>query len=460
MARILAVTAILPFLGLLNAAPLAGQVVGDTTLPTGVRLGLLYQMTYRPKLAVRPFVGDQGLATLADQVFEIVQRDLDYSDRFDMYEVPASLAVGPVEYPVWNALGVVYLLGGSVHAREGGSMLRLILYDIVYGSVKEMQSFQLPESGAANFRMAVHATADEVVRWITGEAGKAASRIAFSRSNPDGSYDLMVVDSDGENLRRIYSTPGVLLSPAWSPDHRHIAYSVNVDGQWEVREHDLETGQSRVISARTGGNYTPAYSPDGRRLAFAVTHGGGNVIYDYDVRLNCCLRQLTRGPLSDLSPSYSPDGRQLVFGSDRLIQPHIYIMPADGGDVTLLSPFIYGESGYYVAPDWSPNGTHIAFHGRSIGGQFQVMIGDVRRPGATVQQITQGGPSTDPSWAPDGRHVVFSGARVQGPGLYVICSVTGRLRPLVLGGRFVVPDWSNPVMRAEDLVMREPEAGR
>jgi TolB protein len=133
--------------------------------------------------------------------------------------------------------------------------------------------------------------------------------------------------------------------------------------------------------------------------------------------------------------------------SDRLGQPHIYVMPADGGEAQLISPYAYGEPGYYTSPAWAPEGSLIAFHGRSRG-QFQLMVADAAKPGTPVQQITQEGVSEDPSWAPDGRHLVFSGVRGGAMGIYVVDIATGRTRPLVVGGRMRLPDWSPTLEKA------------
>ena len=116
-------------------------------------------------------------------------------------------------------------------------------------------------------------------------------------------------------------------------------------------------------------------------------------------------------------------------------------MAAGGGETDRISPFAYGEPGYYTSPAWAPAGTRVAFHGRSKG-EFQIMLADASRPGASVQQITAEGRNEDPSWAPDARHIVFSGVRPGGSGLYVIDVATGRVRPLLSGGRYRVPDWS------------------
>ena len=229
---------------LFYTTPLAAQQ--DTTrLPTGVRLGMIYQTLQRPTLAVRAFTGEGELIGVAEQVGSIVARDLDYSDRFEVFEVPPQLAEGPVDYSAWNGLNVVYVLDGAVEPLpEEGYLLRLTFHDVVYGNVRELQAFRLPDASADGFRMAVHAAADEVVRWATGQPGMAASRIAFVRSTGEGGSELMVVDSDGENVRRIATSEGIMMAPAWSPDGTRIAYSVgSSDGSWTVEERDLVTGE-------------------------------------------------------------------------------------------------------------------------------------------------------------------------------------------------------------------------
>lgn len=440
---------LLTLLLVLSAAlPLSAQQ--DTTgLPTGVRLGLIYQTLKRPALAMRPITGEFGVAGVAELIDTILRRDLDYSDRFEIYAVPPQFQEGEVEYDAWNKLGVVYLVTGKVEAAEGGYELRVAVHDVVYGKVHQEQVFAIPATNAPDFRMSVHAVADEVVRWITGQPGHAASRIVFVRHNSDGRKDLMVVDSDGENLQRIATEQYGLMSPAWSPDGKRLAYSVmQEDGRWVVMERDLAGGQARVVSSRGSTNMTPTYSPDGKRLVFSSENGRGLNLYEYDVQQRCCLRLLRSGPSADISPSYSPDGKRIVFVSDRLGRPHIYEMSADGGDAKLLSPYVYGEPSSFFSPEWSPQGTLIAFHG-ALGRQaYQLMVLDASRPGSNVQQITNEGQSEDPSWAPDGRHLVFAGSRAAGTGIYVIDIATGRTRPLVLGGVFRLPSWSPALQRA------------
>ncbi|HUF13131.1 MAG TPA: hypothetical protein VMN78_08535 [Longimicrobiales bacterium] len=434
------------------AAPAAAQVGDTTQLPTGVRLGLIYTPGMAQRLAVRPVEAAGAGAVVATQATEILARDLDFSDRFDMVSTPAGLVAVPITYGPWNDLGVAYLVSGEVTPEGDEWALRVVLHDVTYANVMEQWTYRLPSPADPAFRMAVHAAADAIVERVTGQPGMAASTIAFIRRT-NGRYELMLVDYDGENLRRVSVSDDILLSPAWSADGQRVAYSVVSDeGNFQIQERLLETGDVRVLVNRPGLNITPSYSPSGDAVAFAIAAGSGTDIYSYDVRRHCCLTRLEGGHGRQLSPTYSGDGRRIAFNSDRLGQPHIYVMPAGGGESALISPFVYGEPGYYTSPDWSPTGSLVAFHGRSRG-NFQIMVADADDPDALVRQVTADGVSEDPSWAPDGRHIVFVGRRGSGRGLYVIDSSSGRLRPVVLGGDLVVPDWSPTLVRASDLAL-------
>ena len=435
------------------AVPAAAQEGDTTQLPTGVRLGLIYTPGMSQGLAVRPFAASGAGAIVAAQATEIITRDLDFSDRFSMITPPAGLASGDLTYGPWNDLGAAYLVTGAVEPDGDAWAVRVAIHDVTYANVMQEQVYRLPAPADPRFRLAVHAISDGIVERITGSPGMAATTIAFVR-RANGRYELMMVDYDGENLRRISSSDDILLSPAWSADATRIAYSVVTDaGHYQIQERVLQTGDVRVLVDRPGLNITPAYSPDRTIVAFAIEAGTGTHLYKYDIQRDCCLERVEGGRGRQLSPSFSGDGRRIAFNSDRLGQPHIYVMPADGSDeADLISPFVSGEPGYYTSPDWSPTSSLVAFHGRSRG-NFQIMVADADNPGALVRQVTADGVSEDPAWAPDGRHLIFTGRRDAGRGLYVIDSSSGRLRSVVLGGDLLVPDWSPTLVRASDLVL-------
>lgn len=418
----------------------AGQASAQD--PEGVHLGLLYQPDFRPGLVVLPFGADSTGGRIMASVRAIIVQDLQFSDRFELTEPTAGVEAGAVNLPLWKERGADLVLEGTLASAPPGATLTLKLHDAVYGQTRGEQTFQVPAAGDPNFRMSVHAISDAVVRWATGDPGMAASRIAFVYSGR-GSKEILTVDFDGENVQRITNDGSIALSPAWSPDGSRIAYTSYRSGMPILYERDLRTGRDRVISDRDGVNITPSYSPDGRLLAFAAYLGGNTEVVTYDRERGCCFEQQTRGRRSDsLSPTFSPDGRQIAFVSNRLGEPHVYVMSL-GGEPRLISDYVYGGRGYNTSPDWSPRGSHIAYHSR-IGNIHQLVIAEMSS--GTRRFLTNAGNNEDPSWAPDGRHVVFSSQDREGGGLFVLDTVSGRVRPLLRGVGYQLPDWSDTLM--------------
>jgi hypothetical protein len=102
------------------SAPAAAQ--GRDSIP-GVALGLMYETSSVPALAIKPFTGRFGGAAVAPQVEAIIGRDLHNSDRFDVMDsLPANMAGGgQVDYQLWDHLGAVWLVTGQVAATASSS---------------------------------------------------------------------------------------------------------------------------------------------------------------------------------------------------------------------------------------------------------------------------------------------------------------------------------------------------
>jgi len=434
-------------------ALLPGQLRAQEDLP-GVELGLFYANTYRPALALQPFTGSFGGGGIAPQVEAIVGRDLRYSDRFEVLDsLPDALVGDRVDYALWDRLGAVWLVTGRVEGAGDGFVLLVELHDVVYGEVREQGRFRLPNPSDEDFRMAVHRTSDAVVEWATGDPGMAASRITFTMMDGDGNKDIYVIDADGENLQRVTYYDHLSESPTWSPDGERIAFSSYKTGVPRIYEVDRFGQNERMVPALRGeGDYiTPTYHPDGQTIAFAVLGSQSQSgIFTYNLGQDCCLSFLSGGPWYDLSPTYSEDGRWLAFNTLRFgdAVPQVMMMPAEGGAAETLSPYEYGRGGFYAAPDWSPHGELVAFHGRiDRRGRYHILVANLEDGGRVLRQLTSEGNNEAPSWAPDGRHLVFAGERSWGFGLMVADVTTGRIRPLLSGRRVDLPDWS-PALQA------------
>ena len=424
--------------------PLAAQQ--DSGPPPGVDLATRYTLANRQTLAVRPVAGAAVIADVAGEIGRTLETDLRHSDRFEMRPTPASLAAGPVDYGQWNALNLVWLVTADATATPTGFRLQVSVHDVPFGGVRHAGTFTLPTRSSAEFLLTVHAVSDEIVRWLTNQQGAAATRVAFVRHNADGRYDLMQVDADGRELRRIFGSELDIYSPTWSPDGRRLSYTQRQMDGWHLVERDLASGRTRSVHRDANMILTPQYSPDGRRIAFYSWQNGGAEILEMELPSGD-IRQVTNSPGDNMYPTYSPDGRRMAFHSTRTGRQHVYVMPVAGGDAVVLSPFAEGVE--YAAPDWSPMGNDVVFHGRTRGGRFQIMRADASRAGVRVTQLTSEGENEDPSWAPDGRHIVFAGTGYAGqaPGLYVMDLVTGNRRLLVAGRGLRLADWSGTLLQ-------------
>ncbi len=412
----------------LATAPARAQ---DSGSAPGVRLGITYNPGMRPRIVILPGSG-------LDSAQAILQRDLDYSDRFEVVVIPPGEIArgrgsdGTIDYRLYRTLGANY--GVEVSPASVGVTVRL--YDLVGGRVAREQVFALGDAAGEGDRMQVHRISDEVVRWITGLPGIASSRLLMVVGR-----QIFRIDSDGAALTAVTSASEKALSPAWAPDGHRFAWTRFDEGQGSIVIQDLATGRRQTV-AGTGRflNITPAFSPDGATLAWARADEEGTDIYRADVARNCCASRLTVGRFADnLSPSFSPDGRRIAFISTRSGLPQVYVMDADGTDQELFAPFDYGVTGSSNAPDWSPDGASVTFH-RDVDRAPQVFVLDVNS--RRVRQLTSSGRNEDPTWAPDGRHIAFVSNRSGRQQLWIIDVESGRIRALPTPGGTRLPAWS------------------
>ncbi|MDQ6737155.1 MAG: DPP IV N-terminal domain-containing protein, partial [Gemmatimonadota bacterium] len=93
---------------------------------------------------------------------------------------------------------------------------------------------------------------------------------------------------------------------------------------------------------------------------------------------------------------------------------------------------------YHTSPDWSPDGSMIAYQQQN--GDFQVWV--VNRVDHSVRRLTTKGENEDPTWAPDARHIALTSTRGGAKAIWVMDIQSGRFRQLTAGGDARLAAWS------------------
>jgi TolB protein len=105
---------------------------------------------------------------------------------------------------------------------------------------------------------------------------------------------------------------------------------------------------------------------------------------------------------ADEAPDWSPDGSKIAFHRNTLDDTDIYVLDYDSGGVSLIA----GGPRRDGQPRWSPDGTKIAFVSEPAGDpDIYVMNadGNERHPVANGKEE-----ETDPAWSPDGKLIAFA----------------------------------------------------
>jgi TolB protein len=355
-----------------------------------------------------------------------VQADLERSGRFrplqrdELLEQPRTAR--EVDVSDWRMLKVDYVLVGRLSSSSDGRYeLQYELVSVANG--ERLLGTAVPVDAKA-LKRASHRVSDAVYQRILGVRGAFATRIAYvAVQGPvtQRSYRLIVADADGAGEHIVFGSPDPIMSPAWSPDGRALAYVSFHSGLSAVYVQTLATGAQVQVSAKSGINGAPAWSPDGTQLALALSRRDGNVdVYVLNLATQA-LRRVTDDPSIDTEPAWSPDGRSLFFTSDRAGGPQIYQVGLEPGARARRITF---EGSYNARPRVSPDGTQVAVVTLDRGA-YRIAAVDARQGG--IQVLTTGQLDESPSFAPNGADILYTG-RVGGRDTLAIVSSDGRIQ--------------------------------
>ncbi len=381
-------------------------------------------------IAVVPF-GWQGQGGAPMDVTAVIAADLERSGRFapvpedKMLQKPTSGV--DVDFDDWSILGIEAVVVGTViQTGDDRYTLQFQLFD-VFGR-EQLLGYRMPAS-AATMRQAAHRAADMIFEELTGIAGVFATRIAYVTAERNGRetlYSLVVSDADGANEHVIVESPDPIMSPAWSPDGRQIAYVSFEGNHSSIFVQTLRTGNRLRVSEAPGINGAPSFSPDGRKLVMTLGGPDGNLdIYVMDLTTRETTR-LTTNRAIDTEGTWTPDGRQIYFTSDRGGAPQIYRVSASGGQPARVT----FEGSYNARPRLSPDGTKLAVVTNDRG-SFRIAVMDPEGRGRLV--LSTGRQDESPSFAPNSDTLIYA-TRQQRNGVLETVTADGLVRQRLASG--------------------------
>jgi len=388
----------------------------------------------RLPIALQPM---NGTSETKVDIMSVVRSDLARTGAFRMIENGAEATLEQSTRPnflLWQEAEANMLVTGSiVQMVDGRYDVRYKLFDTVKGGEPIDQADFVVHS--TQVRLCSHRIADRIYDKLTGLGAMFSSRIAYVVQHSEKSYELIVADSDGANPKPALKSNESIISPAWSPDGRQLAYVSFEERKPVVYLHTVSTGKRRVIANFHGNNSAPAFSPDGKKIAIALSRDGFTQIYLINTDGSGVTR-FSRSMAIDTEPVFSVDGKYVYFTSDRGGTAQIYRQDVASGDVERVT----FARDYAVSPTINPAGTHLAYVTR-VDGQYRIAQMDLSTGQETILSKTSMDES--PCYSPNGQMIVY--ASEQGRrGVLATVSADGTVSSWLSGasGDIREPTWS------------------
>ena len=222
---------------------------------------------------------------------------------------------------------------------------------------------------------------------------------------------LWTIDTNGQNHRPLLDDSIKASGATWSPDGKHLAYSVSSGSGHGLFVRWVDSGQTARVAQldRPAGNLS--WSPDGRQLAFTLF-------------VPAARKPFVNLPQPPTGAEWAKPARvfdQVRYRADGrgYLKPgftHIFVVSAEGGTPRQLTSGDYNHSGRL---SWTADAKRIVFSAtRRPDWQLQTRRSDlytVATDDGTISPLTdRKGPDHDPTVSPDGKWVAYLGFRDTG----------------------------------------------
>ncbi|BAL89240.1 hypothetical protein AMIS_40200 [Actinoplanes missouriensis 431] len=220
---------------------------------------------------------------------------------------------------------------------------------------------------------------DTLPRWSNDR-----SMIALTHRNPKGTNEIVVMDRDGSNRRKLVGgvTGGRVV---WAPDNRTLAYIKDEDGVPQIFTMPIDGGRAEQITVSGNDKDDPVWTPDGKSIIYWTKVDGVRSLWKISVSGVSDNRAITNPDLGDaMDPAISPDGRLILFTRKIDNNYDIWSVEPDGSDAKPVTSAADRE----MDPTWSPDGAWLAYVRGDLNHPAVVIE---RADGTGEQTLTKGG---------------------------------------------------------------------
>jgi TolB protein len=371
-------------------------------------------------VSIVPFA-ESGSIPAGDKVSSIIQDDLAMTGEFRALAPEKMLSLpsrrSEVFFRDWRMLGQRYVLVGGLTETAGRVQARYELFDV---NTEQRILGETAAVPASNLRSLAHHISDKVYEAITGVPGAFSTRLAYitlDKHNGKPRYRLQVSDIDGKRAQIRLESEEPILSPAWSPDGRKLAYVSFETGKPAIFIHELASGKRTKIADFPGLNSAPAWSEDGQSMLMTLSKDGNAEIYQMNLQ-NRQLKRLTNHWAIDTEAGWDSSGKGFFFTSDRSGGPQIYYKESVSAEPRRIT---FG-SRYNARPRPDNDGKYVYYvHQRDKA--FGIARTNLKTGEETV--ITRTESDESPSVSPNGQMLIYATKRGNSSVLTVISANGG-----------------------------------
>ena len=372
------------------------------------------------RVAILKFDGDQKVSNDIDK---IIRNNLKRSGEFNLFANEDLLSLPTNETEVifndFKILNIDYLVIGKI-VKDGISISVVYdIFDINKGKkIRTSTVYGIPNKN----RQLGHYVSDGIYEEITGMKGISSTKILYVTENKN--FNLMVADADGSNEQILLKSNDPIISPAWSPDSKKVAYVSFETGMAKVYIQDIATGERELAIENSSQISSPSWSPDGKFLSLTMYQDGNAEIYILNLK-NRNLTRLTNHFSIDTESSWSPKGSKIMFTSGRSGSPQLYEI--DLRRFNAKPKRITFDGNYNAKGSYLPNNEGFIFVHRE-NKNFQIAIKYFNEN--FIRPLTNAQLDESPSISPNGNVIVYA---IKDDGMSLLAGVT------LSGAKFRLP---------------------